>query len=1151
MKMKKRLLSILLSLALVLGLAPGMSLTAYADNPYTGAAKIVCTGTSTITNSGGHTPVNRNATLRYSSLPVECTLKDLTGGFNFANINSSSISQGTNLTIDNTKMTGTISDLGSSSFTLTTTGGNGFNYRFDMNLTVTALETYSVTLHTNDGTISEGKNVTSYVQEMGATLPTSTDITKDGNEFKGWFDNSGLTGNAVTSISTTDTGNKEYWAKWELAHTHSFTYTASGATITATCTAAGCNLPESSAGAGDHVATLTISANGGTYDGTTAYGATITDANSIQGDAKVQYQKMTDGSYGTATETAPKDAGDYKASITVGGATASVEYTIAQADPTANAPTGLTATYGQTLANVSLEGKNPEGNTPGTWAWADSTKSVGNVVTPAATFKAIFTPDSSNYKTVENVDVTVTVGKAANPATVTGTATVIKGGNTIDLKDNVTKNGATGNVGYAIDGEANGCTLNGSVLTSGNTTGTVTVNVTVAADSNYEALAAAPITVTINDKGTQTITAADVTASYGDTDKSVSASVTDPAQGSGAISYAVKDGSADYIDVNASTGALTIKKVPADGKAYVVVTAAETAAYAQATKDVTVTISKANAVAATVTANNRTYDGTEKPLVTVTGEATGGEMQYALGTATEATEQYTTSIPTATDAGTYYVWYKAAGDETHKDSDAGYVEVKIKSLFQYTVTFKVVNGSWNDGTNTDKTVTLSGGEGEALKLTADQIPAVGTKPNDGYQAGSWDVTPSTETAITGAITYTYTYAQRSSISQTVTFKVVNGSWDDNTAADKTVTLTGVEGDTLKLTADQIPAVGTKPNDGYQSGSWDVTPSTETAITSATTYTYTYAYAQRSSISQTVTFKVVNGSWDDNTATDKTVTLTGVEGDTLKLTAEQIPAVGTKPNDGYQTGSWDVTPSTETAITSATTYTYTYSTNEEAVTPSVTITTGNFGLSVESTRQLEVAVVPQGTAVTYSSSNAAVANVDSTGIVTAVAEGTAVITAKITVDGTDYTGTCTVTVSAIPATVEEIPAHVHVYEWDTINATADQDGEMRYQCRICGDIQTRVPITAYYIFNKETTEKIRRAKQGETVKIETARWISFHKMVMEALADRPDVTLEVSFLDEGHKGTRKSFSIPAGTDTKSLVDDKGFAGFIFLTNKFGN
>ncbi|MBR3316504.1 MAG: InlB B-repeat-containing protein [Atopobiaceae bacterium] len=85
--------------------------------------------------------------------------------------------------------------------------------------------------------------------------------------------------------------------------------------------------------------------------------------------------------------------------------------------------------------------------------------------------------------------------------------------------------------------------------------------------------------------------------------------------------------------------------------------------------DVTVTIGMANAAAATVTANNRTYDGTEKPLVTVDNSTlVGGTMQYALGTATEATESYATSIPVKTDAGTYYVWYKAAGDENHEDS---------------------------------------------------------------------------------------------------------------------------------------------------------------------------------------------------------------------------------------------------------------------------------------------------------------------------------------------------------------------------------------------------------------------------------------------------------------------------------------------------
>ncbi|MBR1445053.1 MAG: hypothetical protein IJ583_16155 [Firmicutes bacterium] len=106
-------------------------------------------------------------------------------------------------------------------------------------------------------------------------------------------------------------------------------------------------------------------------------------------------------------------------------------------------------------------------------------------------------------------------------------------------------------------------------------------------------------------------------------------------------------------------------------------------------------------------------------------------------------------------------------------------------------------------------------------MTAEQIPTVGSKPNDTYKAGNWDVTPSTETAITADTTYTYTYAQKDSISKTVTFKVANGSWNDDTMADKTVTLTGYEGDTLKLTADQIPTVGSKPNDIYKAGSWDV------------------------------------------------------------------------------------------------------------------------------------------------------------------------------------------------------------------------------------------------------------------------------------------------------------------------------------------
>ena len=51
---------------------------------------------------------------------------------------------------------------------------------------------------------------------MGATLPTAGDMTYTGHTFKGWYDNENLTGSPVTAIGNTETGNKEYWAKWEI-----------------------------------------------------------------------------------------------------------------------------------------------------------------------------------------------------------------------------------------------------------------------------------------------------------------------------------------------------------------------------------------------------------------------------------------------------------------------------------------------------------------------------------------------------------------------------------------------------------------------------------------------------------------------------------------------------------------------------------------------------------------------------------------------------------------------------------------------------------------------------------------------------------------------------------------------------------------------
>ena len=86
---------------------------------------------------------------------------------------------------------------------------------------------YTVTLNAGNGTINSG-NVTSYTYGVGATLPT--DVTRTGYTFKGWYDNENLTGSPVTAIGSTETGNKEYWAKWEI-NQYTIIYDLAGGTV--------------------------------------------------------------------------------------------------------------------------------------------------------------------------------------------------------------------------------------------------------------------------------------------------------------------------------------------------------------------------------------------------------------------------------------------------------------------------------------------------------------------------------------------------------------------------------------------------------------------------------------------------------------------------------------------------------------------------------------------------------------------------------------------------------------------------------------------------------------------------------------------------------------------------------------------------------
>ena len=133
-----------------------------------------------------------------------------------------------------------------------------------------------------------------------------------------------------------------------------------------------------------------------------------------------------------------------------------------------------------------------------------------------------------------------------------------------------------------------------------------------------------------------------------------------------------------------------------------------------------------------------------------------------------------------------------------------------------------------------------------------------------------------------------------------------------------------------------------------------------------------------------------------------------------------------------------------------------------------------------------------------------------------------------------------------------PAHDHQYEWYvTKPATETDDGEAHHMCKICGSVDLIEPVGAFYLFSQNAENKINKAPIGGTVNVETTRWLSFQGYVLDALAKRPDVTLNVTFRENGYKGGAvKTVTIPAGYDAASLKDANGYCGFKYLAGVFG-
>ena len=189
-------------------------------------------------------------------------------------------------------------------------------------------------------------------------------------------------------------------------HQHSWTYSASGATITASCTDTTCTSPNGGSVTIKAPAELTYSGEGKP--------ATVTASSDWQGLAAsgITISYIKTGMYGPEmleNGTLPTNAGEYTASITVGegnkAATASVKYTIQKANPVVTEwPTLSASVY------VNSEAILTGGSGEGTFAFkAGAAKSWDSAGSKTTTI--VFTPtDTNNYNELTQ-DYNVTVVK--------------------------------------------------------------------------------------------------------------------------------------------------------------------------------------------------------------------------------------------------------------------------------------------------------------------------------------------------------------------------------------------------------------------------------------------------------------------------------------------------------------------------------------------------------------------------------------------------------------------------------------------------------------------------------------------------------------------------------------------------------------------
>ena len=146
--------------------------------------------------------------------------------------------------------------------------------------------------------------------------------------------------------------------------------------------------------------------------------------------------------------------------------------------------------------------------------------------------------------------------------------------------------------------------------------------------------------------------------------------------------------------------------------------------------------------------------------------------------------------------------------------------------------------------------------------------------------------------------------------QTVTFKVQNGTWSGGTAEDKTVTVELRNG-LGTLSEDDVPTGMTPDTEHKAPGTWDIRPNTNTdGISEKENYVYTYTFPQKSKC--TVTYHWVSTENPDSAILPAPATVTE---DTLYTVEKVTPAKDWTFSGWYTNEACDGAPVTEVKCSS--------------------------------------------------------------------------------------------------------------------------------------------------------------------------------------------------------------------------------------------